>query len=75
MKKYNIVMKNVRNVVSTIITKEFSSSRGTMYYHTLNYTDQSTSEAIDADKCLVNLSIVLLTLFIDLDKFINIHWS
>ena len=54
-------MKNVRNVVSTIITKEFSSSRGTMYYHTLNYTDQSTSEAIDADKCLVNLSIVLLT--------------
>ena len=58
---YNIVMKNVHNVVSTMITKEFASSRGAIHYHSLNYTDQSTSEEIDADKCLVKLSIALYT--------------
>ena len=72
---YNIVMKNVHNVVSTMITKEFASSRGAIHYHSLNYTDQSTSEEIDADKCLVNLSIALYTLFIDLDKFIDTQWT
>ena len=38
-----------------MITKDFVSSRGTIHYHSLNYTDRSISEAIDADKCLVNL--------------------
>ena len=60
---YNIVMKNVHNVVSTMITKEFTSSRVTIHYHSLNYTDQSTSEEIDADKCLVNLSIALYFIY------------
>ena len=72
---YNIAMENIHNVVSTMITKEFASSRGAIHYHSLNYTDQSTLEKNDADKCLVNLSIALYTLFIDLDKFITIQWS
>ena len=72
---YNIVMTNIHNIVSTMITKEFLSSQGTMHYHSLNYSDQSIAEEMYADKCLVNLSIVLYTLFIDLDKFINMHWS
>ena len=72
---YNIVMKHVHNVVSTLATKEFASSRRDVHYHSLNYTDQSTSEEIDAAKCLVNLSIVLYNLFIELDKFIDIHWT
>ena len=38
-------------------------------------TDQSTSKEINADKYLVNLSIALYTLFIELDKFISIRWS
>ena len=54
-----------------MITKEFASSRGAIHCHSLNYTDRSTSEEIDADKCLVNLYIALYTLFIDLDKFID----
>ena len=58
-----------------MITKEFVSSRGDIHYHSLNYTDQSTLKEIDADECLVHLSIVLYTLFMDLDKFINIHWT
>ena len=70
---YNIVMKNIHNVVSTMITKEFESSRGAMHYHRLNYNDQSTLEEIDANKCLANQYIALYTLFVDLDKFINIH--
>ena len=37
-------MKNVHNVVSTMMTKEFASSRGAIHYHILNYTDQSTSK-------------------------------
>ena len=65
-------MKNIHNAVSTIITKEFASSRGAIHYHSLNYTIQSTSGEIDADKCLINLSIALYTLFIELDKLINI---
>ena len=40
---YNIIMKNIHNVVDTLITKEFASSRGAIHYHSLNYTDQSTS--------------------------------
>ena len=72
---HNIVMKNIHNNVSTMITKEFEVSRVAIHYHSLHYTDQSTSEEIDADKFLVNLSIALYTLFIELDKFINIHWS
>ena len=52
-------MKNVHNIVSTMITKEFASSWGAIHYHSLNYTDQSTSEEIDADKYIVNLSIAL----------------
>ena len=52
---YNIVMKHICNVLSIMITKDFVSSRGTIHYHSLNYTDRSISEAIDADKCLVNL--------------------
>ena len=50
-----------------MITKELASSRSAIHYHILNYTDQSTSEEIDTDKHLVNLSISLCTLFIDLD--------
>ena len=68
-------MKCFHNVVLTMITKEFTFSRGDIHYHSLNYTDPSTSEEIDGDKCLVNLSIALYTLFIELDKFINIHWT
>ena len=68
-------MKNVHNVVSIMITKEFASSRVDIHYHRLNYTDQSTLEETDADKCLVNLSIALYTLFVDLDKFNNIYWT
>ena len=68
-------MKNVHNVVSTMITKQFVSSRGAIHYHSLNYTDQSTSEEIDTDRCLVNLSIDLYTFFIELNKFINIYWT
>ena len=37
-------MKTFHNTVSTMITKEFASSRGAIRYHSLNYTDQSTSE-------------------------------
>ena len=47
---YNIVMKNVHNVVSTMIIKKLTSFRGAIHYHTLNYTDQSTSEEIDTNK-------------------------
>ena len=68
-------MKNIHNVVSTMITKEFESFRGAIHYHSLNYTDQSTLEEIDDDKCLVNLCITLYTLFVDLDKCINIYWT
>ena len=50
---YNIVMQNVHNVVHAMITKEFASSRGAIHYHSLNYSDQFTSEESDADKCLV----------------------
>ena len=57
-----------------MITKEFVSSRGDIHYHSLNYIDQSTLNKFDDDECLVHLSIVLYTLFMDLDKFINIHW-
>ena len=68
-------MKCFHNIVLTMITKEFTFSRGDIHYHSLNYTDPSTSEEIDGDKCLVNLSIALYTLFVDLDKFINIYWT
>ena len=68
-------MKNVHNIVHGMITKEFASSRGAIHYHSLNYSDQSTSEEIDADKCLVNLSIALYNLFVNLDKFINKHFT
>ena len=68
-------MKCFHNIVLTMITKEFTFSRGDIHYHSLNYTDPSTSEEIDGDKCLVNLSIALYTLFIELDKFVNIHWT
>ena len=54
---YNIVMKNIHNIVSIMITKELAYFRGAIHYHSLNYTDQSTSEEINADKCLINLSI------------------
>ena len=57
-----------------MITKEFASSRGSIHYHSLNYTDQATSEELDADKYLVNISITLYTLLNQLDKFINSHW-
>ena len=50
-------MKNVRNVVSTMITKEFASFRGNIHYHDLNYIYHYTSEEMDTDKYLVNLSI------------------
>ena len=43
---YNIVMKHVHNVVSTLAKKDFASSRRDVHYHSLNYTDQSTSEEI-----------------------------
>ena len=36
---YNIVMKNIHNVVDVMITKEFASSRGAIHYHSLNYTN------------------------------------
>ena len=72
---YNIVMKNVHNVEHAMITKEFASSRGAIHYHSLNYSDQSTSEEIGADKCLVNLSIALYNLFVNLDEFINKHFT
>ena len=49
-------MKNIQNNVSTMIIKEFAVSRVAIHYHSLNYTDQFTTEEIDADKCLVNLS-------------------
>ena len=68
-------MKFFHNVVSTITTKEFASFRGTIHYHSLNYTDQSTSEKNDTDQCLVHLSIPLYTLFKQLDNFINPHWT
>ena len=58
-----------------MISKECVSSQGAIHCHSLNYTDQSTSEKIDADKCLVNLSIALYNLFIKLNKFINIHYT
>ena len=38
---YNIVMKSINNVVSTMITKEFASSWGSMYYYSSNYTDHT----------------------------------
>ena len=41
--RYNIIMENIQNVVYTMITKEFASSRDAIHYHSLNYTDQSTS--------------------------------
>ena len=68
-------MKNIHNVVDAMITKEFASSWGAIHYHSLKYTDQSTSEEIDADKWLVNLSIDLHNLFIELDKFNDTHWT
>ena len=68
-------MENIHNVISIMITKEFTSSRGDIYYHSLNYTDQSTSEEIDANKYVVNLYIEIYTLFVELDKLIIIHWS
>ena len=37
---YNIVMKNIHNVEDAMITKEFTSSRGAIHYHSLNYTEQ-----------------------------------
>ena len=55
-----------------MITKVFASSRGAIHYHSLNYTDQSTSEKNDANKCLVNLYLALYNLFKELDKFIDI---
>ena len=55
--------------------KTCTSSRDAIHYHSLNYTDQSTSEEIDTDKCLVNLAITLYTLFKPLDNFINSHWT
>ena len=36
---YNIVLKSIHNVVDTMITKEFATSRGVIHYHSLNYTD------------------------------------
>ena len=54
-------------------TKLYASSRGTVHYSILNYTDQSISAEIDADKCLVNLYIALYTLFKQLNNFINSH--
>ena len=73
--QYNTVMKNVYNIVLNMITKEFTSSRGAIHYHSLNYTDQFTSEEIDSNKCLVNLFIALYTLFKKLDNFIDSHWT
>ena len=64
-------MKNVHKVVSIMTTKELTSYRDAIHYHSLKCIGQFTSEAIDAGKCLVNLSIALYTLFIELDKFIN----
>ena len=65
----------MHNVVDAMITKEFAFSRGAIHYHSLNYSDQLTSEEIDADKVLVNLSIDLYRLFTKLDEFINIHFT
>ena len=36
---YNIVLKSIHNVVDTMITKKFATSRGVIHYHSLNYTD------------------------------------
>ena len=68
-------MKNIHNVVDTLITKEFASSRGAIHYHSLNYTDQSTSIEKNMDKCLVTLSLSLYSLFVRLDNFINCNWK
>ena len=56
-----------------MITKEFAFSRGAIHYHSLKYTDQYTSEEINANKSLVNVFIALYTLFKKIVKFINIH--
>ena len=34
---FNIILKNIHNVVDTMITKEFASSRDAIHYHSLNY--------------------------------------
>ena len=72
---YNIVMKNIHNVEDAMITKEFTSSRGAIHYHSLNYTDQSTCIEIKMNKCLVTLSLSLYILFVRLYSFINCHWE
>ena len=72
---YNIVMKNIHNVVDAMITKEFASSRGAIHYHSLNYTDQLSCIEIKMDKCLVTLSLSLYKLFVRLDSFINSNWE
>ena len=72
---YNIVMKNIHNVVDAMITKEFASSRGAIHYHSLNYTDQLSCIEIKMDKCLVTLSLSLYKLFVRLDSFIDSNWE
>ena len=72
---YNIVMQNIHNVVDAMITKEFTSSKGAIHYHSLNYTDQSTCIKIKMDKCLVILSLSLYSLFVRLDSLINCNWE
>ena len=72
---YNIVTKNIHNVVDAMITKEFASSRGVIYYHSFNYTNQSTCIEIKMNKCLVTLPLSLYRLFFRLDSFINYNWE
>ena len=57
----------MHNVVDAMITKEFTSSRGAIHYHSLNYTDQSTCIETKMNKCLVTLSLSLYRLFINCD--------
>ena len=73
--RYNIVMKNIHNVVDVMITKEFASSRGAIHSHSLDYTNQSTCIEINMDKCLVTLSLCLYSIFVRLDSFINCNWE
>ena len=61
---YNIVMKNIHNNVSTMITKEFVVSRVAIHYHSLNCDIQSTAEEIEANKYLVSFYLLYLNNYI-----------
>ena len=58
-----------------MITKKIASSRGTVHYHSLNYTDKSTCIEIKMDTFLVTLSLSLYRLFVRLGSFINCNWE